>query len=216
MRLRSGWRALAAAALGWLGGVGAASALTLADLNAGDRFRSGDGMLEFIFEENSVVLAGALNRNLENYEVVPLSDGFMIVGAIGVADGFVGELLLDYSVTRLAANIVGAELFFNGVAFGSGAYASVVGNLSTGDSLAVAVSGDGLSEASVSAAFAKPVGSIDVHADIGLSTRAGAQLASVSRINQRFYAVSPEPGTALLLGGGLAGLAALGRSRRRV
>ena len=216
MQLRSGWRAAAIAVL-CLGVAAPASALTLGDLNAGDMFTSGNGALEFSFDIGSVVIAGSLNSNLDNYVVVTLDNGFRIVGPIGVADGNVGDILLDYSVsaTNILNPIISAELSFNGSAFGLGSTANIAEDFSNGDSLNVAVTGGGFSQKHDMALFGQDIATLDVLKDIQVISADIGHLASISVIDQRFNVI-PEPGTAaLMLGGGLVGIAALGRSRRR-
>jgi hypothetical protein len=219
MWLRSGWRAAVISVLWvlWIGFASTASALTLADLNAGDMFTSGNGSLEFSFGADSVLVSGSLNSDLDNYEVVILDDGFRLVGPIGAADGNDGDILLDYSVsaTNLLNPIFSAHLLFNGSAFGLESTANIAGELSNGDSLAVAVTGGGLSQKNDLALFAEPTETLAVVLkDIQVISFDVGQLASISLIDQRF-AVIPEPGTAILLLSGLVGMAVTRRPRRR-
>jgi hypothetical protein len=207
-----------------LGSVAPASAMTLLDLNEGTSFLSGDGNLEFSFDAGSVALGGALNADLSNYSVITRDDGFRIVGPIAVADGNMGDIVLDYNVssTRGMANpIVSAEVFFNGSVSAAGspgglmASAKVVQDFSNGSSLGVGATGGGFWDKSDSVDFA-PIDSLDVSLrDIEVKSLEVGQLAAISVIDQRFNVV-PEPGTAMLmLSGGLTGLAVMGVSRRR-
>jgi hypothetical protein len=219
MWLRSGWRAAVISVLWvlWIGFASTASALTLADLNAGDMFTSGNGGLEFSFGAGSVVVSGSLNSDLDNYEVVVLDDGFRLVGPIGAADGNDGDILLDYSVsaTNLLNPIFSAYLLFNGSAFGLGSTANIAEDFSNGYSLAVAVTGGGLSQKNDLALFAEPTETLAVVLNnIQVMSSGVGQLASISLIDQRF-AVVPEPGTAALLLGGLVGMAVTRRPKRR-
>jgi len=196
---------------------GQAAALTLADLNDGEVFDSGNGQLTFTFDVGSIVLSGALNSNLANYEVVILGDGFEIVGPIGVADGNVGDIQIDYHVNgKSGALIEAAALYFNGAAFGLGSLANVVEDFFSGGGLVgdmlVAVSGGGISlkqdDADLSPGFAE----LAVRKDIQVISSAPAQMATISVIAQRFSV--PEPGSVVLASAGVFGLLVLGRPRR--
>lgn len=195
---------------------GSAQALTLADLAAGGSLTSGNGLL--LFDDFDFVVSGALSTDLSNYSVVALDDGFRIAGPIGVAENGVGDLLLEYSVstTGEGTQISGASLLFNGAASGEGSLASVSEDffgrpspVFIGD-LLVGVTGGGISDKTDELGL-EPTVELRVLKDI-LVIGGEQGFATISAVDQRFATV-PEPGTALLLGLGLAGLAFAGRRR---
>jgi hypothetical protein len=100
----------------------AARALTLADLQGGASFMSTSDPL--LFDNFSILVGGALSTDLSDYTVIPLEDGFMIAGPIGVSNGF-GDILIEYDVWAKSGDIDGASLLFNGAAFGFGSLASI-------------------------------------------------------------------------------------------
>ncbi len=194
---------------------GAAGALTLADLDGGETFNSGNGRLSFVFEMGSVTVVGDLNSDLSKYEIDILDTGFSIVGPIGVSDGNVGDLALRYTVMASLNPIASAALFFNGSALGSGSFAAISEDfLSNGQLVAdmlVLATGGGGSQKTDSAFFGPDVFSLDVVKDIQVNTVDAGQLAAISVVDQT-YLTAPEPATLVLLG---MGIVALGFRRAR-
>lgn len=213
--IRKRLQILAAAALLLFGTQ--AGALSLLDLDAGTSFGSSDGTLTFDFDPGSVTLTGLLNSDLSVYAIQPRVEGFRIAGPIAVADGNVGSITLDFTVTAASGLLIGgADLFLGAFAFGSGAMAAVGDFFSNGDSLATAVSGGGVNSTADSAIFAAPVKSLTVTKTFQVVTTGAGNLASISAVEENFRVELPEPRALLMMGFGLAGLAMAGsRPARR-
>ena len=186
-----------------------ASSLTLMDLNNGASFSSGP--ITFEFATASVVISGAISTDLSNYEVVTIAGGFGIRGPITVADGNVGDIALAFTVQSQVL-IVGASLFADVAASGSGATANVVETIDTGATglleMFVFATGDGGLTLVDDVVFAGAT-SLFITKDIAVVSTAPGQTATVSIVNQVF--TIPEPASLALLAAGLAGLLIAGR-----
>ncbi|HTF36523.1 MAG TPA: PEP-CTERM sorting domain-containing protein [Myxococcota bacterium] len=235
---------------------GSAQGTTLADLNGGQNLTVGS----LTFSDFTITVTGAIDHNLADYKVLTESDGFKIVGGIGVFGGQQGDMLVSYDVSVAAGSAVDdMSLKFNGAAVGAHSGATVSEDLfgiPSGDPIASASvfqTGSGLSQKVDSVSFG-PVTSFTVEKDILVKAGSGGSsggkdkdtdnddhkgdkdrdkdwhhhdkdrddhgmdldrggLATISFVDQRFSVV-PEPGSLVLLSGGLMGLLAFGRKRR--
>ena len=214
-RLRSGAAIGIASLLLAFCAVGSAQAgtYTLAELVAAPddfRFDSADGTLSFGHFE--VLVNGALLLDLNQYivETNPdvISDGFQLLGMIGVAGGNAGDVRMQYDVYSNRGPIIGAGIFFNGRAVGGGALSNISEDFRTlpglsllQSGLTVFAEGNGVSELVDNAVFENPVNALRVIKDIQVISDGGV-FASISIIDQHFVTV-PEASTGLLLGLGL-------------
>ena len=211
---------LAALGLALVATSSTATALTLEDLVVGGASLSTDSG-SLTFDHFDAVVSGALSANLGDYTVEVSGEGLVIVGPIGVVGGAVGDIAISFDVHAgegLAVN--GASLFFNGAVSGDGALAAVTEDiLVEGTPLAdlfvytFQAGGAIVSEKLDSTALAPALADFRVIKDIQVLSADVVSVATLSVVTQEF-AVIPEPGTLLLLGAGLAGLAVAGRSRK--
>jgi len=231
MRLRRGFVGLLAGiAVLALSGSAHAVTFTLQALVGGASFTSGNGL--FTFSAFSANLTTGLDPDLTKYTVNVLDDGFELLGPIGAADGEQDDLLLSYDVEATQGKIVAATLYFNGQVLPpiNGVAASISEDwfdasngapnlLNPVASGFVARTGGGLNsptdDVSFGAGYTKLRAEKDVLVDArvlnGSDQIVPGTVAAISVIRQT-YAI-PEPGTALLLAAGLAGLAVSGRKR---
>jgi len=212
--MRLGTAAFGLAAALAIGIAGGAQATTLADLSGGQSLTVGG----LTFSDFSITVTGsALDPNLADYKVLTLSDGFRIVGGFAAVDGEQGDMLVSYDVSVAAGSpaVNDIGLAFNGAAAGAHSAASVSEDLSANGSpiasALVSQTGGGLSQKVDTVTFA-PETSFSVDKDI-LVKASSPGIATISFIDQHFSLV-PEPGTLVLLTGGLMGLVALGQKRR--
>lgn len=180
------------------------------------------------FSNFSVSITGALAGSLTaadlelTFEEGAGSAGFALTGPISAADGELGDVFLSFSVGS-AQLITGALLSAINVADGGlGALAAVdelirsgagafLGLLSTSDT---GGPGDGIFDDSLSFAGQSSIKVMkDILVDSSLLGGGPGGSARITFVSQTFTFV-PEPGTLLLVLGGLAGLAVRGRSRR--
>ena len=148
-------------------------------------------------------------------------------GSILVGGNDTGQLTLGYRVTANGGQISSAGLYFNGVAFGEGAIASVLGEFFTdpagtalpGNNLEVLSSGGGVTNGTSDTeidftVFDQTHLSLRVRNDIEVAGNGGI-FGSISVVEQNFQTV-PEPSTAALIGFGIVGVGAWRlRNRRR-
>jgi hypothetical protein len=218
MRFRGHGLALGATlALAVVLGAAPVQALSLADAVAGSSLSSMDGSL--LFNDFSAVITGDLSADLSDYELVAIDQGLRFIGPVGVADGEVGDILLTYSVEASGdLMIIGASLFSNVRAIGSGSFANVAEDVfGSGDdpmaSLFVFATGGGGFDPTDSESFG-PTSSLRlVVKDIQVSSSGPGSIAAISLVQQTF-AVIPEPATLLLVALGSAGLVMVGRRRQ--
>jgi len=139
--------------------------------------------------------------------VLPGEEGFVFNAAWQVGPGQTLDSLIAYTVTS-GTDIVDVFLAAAGMSAGGGGLASVAETLSNGENLTVST----LGPSSASVTF-PGVTSLTVLKDIALTGGAGA--ARISDVANGFSQSpqTPEPGSMLLLGSGLLGLAGLARRR---
>jgi hypothetical protein len=166
------------------------------------------------FSNFEVSLGGDLPLDLTDYPVQILSDGFRLSGPLSALFGETGTLVLSYDVNVSdPGGILGVSVFAAGNVSGAGAQAYVAESLfgpandPLGSLFVYAVSGVG-TQVSDSLALAGPT---ELHVVKTVSLKSGT-FAVVPFVDQHFVAV-PEPLSLLLMGGGLLGLARVGRRR---
>ncbi len=196
-----------------------AKALTLYDLVVGGASLSTDSG-NLTFGDFDAIVSGALSADLHDYTVEAMGEGLAIVGPVGVVGGAVGDLAISFDVWAgegLAVN--GASLFFNGAVSGDGALAAVTEDILVGATPVADLfvrtfqaNGQVFSQKLDSTGLTPALAHFRVIKDIQVLSAGVDSVATLSVVTQEF-AVIPEPGTVLLLGAGLAGLALAGRRR---
>jgi hypothetical protein len=227
MRLRRGFVGLLAGiAVLALGASAQAASFSLQALVGGASFTSGNGL--FSFSAFTANLTTGLDPDLTKYTVNVLDDGFELLGPIGAADGEQDDMFLTYEVEATQGKIVSATLYFNGQVAPpiNGVAASISEDWFDGAGLTnpvqsafVARTGGGLDQPTATVGFGAGYTKLRAEKDILADARVLAAdqtvtpgtVAAISVVRQT-YAI-PEPGTALLLAAGLAGLAVSGRKR---
>jgi PEP-CTERM motif len=188
-------------------GPASASALTLADLVAGESF-SQDGVSYEGFRVK--VLGRGLSRELSRYEVVPGPCGFQIGGDAATGNGGDGRLRIRYDVSSSEEG--GVVLTSVGVFSGENPDTMVKNKrrLYEGSKL-------------LGTLFAKPMPGMDTvqleldgagSLRVVDTIRVWGRFADGANVTSRYFTedcVVPEPGTALLLAAGLLGLAGVQR-----
>jgi hypothetical protein len=199
---------------------GGAKGTTLADLAGGKSLTAGG----LTFSDFNITVTGSLDPNLADYKVLNLSDGFRIAGGFAAFDAEQGDMLLTYNVstgcsgpacTGVTSPVNDIRVVFNGVAVGSHSGANAVESVSSnGTPIASAdvFNIAGGSTQLIDAATFVPRTNFTVDKDILVKAGAGG-MATISFVNQEFSVV-PEPGSLVLIAGGLASLLALCRKRK--
>ncbi len=187
-----------------------ALALTLDPLASGGSFTTG----VLTFSNFEVSIGGDLPVDLSSYPVQILSDGFRLSGPLSALFGATGTLVLSYDVSASdPGGILGVSVFAAGNVEGAGAQAYVAESLfgpgddPLGSLFVYAVSGFG-TQVTDSLALAGPT---ELRVVKTVTLKSGT-FAVVPFVDQHFVAV-PEPFSLLLMGGGLLGLARVGRRR---
>ena len=111
-------------------GANTAWALSLDVLDEGGSLESGD----LTFTDFDVIATGAVSDDLSLYDVSAIDGGLAITGPIAAADGEVGDLLIQFTVSSSAGAITGAGLTFNGAAAGQTIRFTTDGSMPTASS----------------------------------------------------------------------------------
>jgi hypothetical protein len=200
-----------------------------------DSFSSLDGSFTFSNFRGVEVSDSAL-RNLDLYRVFRLEDGFKLLAPMGAFFGSHGQLELSYDVTANGQDgpngqdgqdflIEAMSMSILGIAVGSGSVVEATAWLPSGRNLHVEAGGlCGHGEAHDAVQLAKPLETLSVHEAIAVASGQGdgchcfGGFALGTLVAHRFNLGPlsvPEPATALMLGGGLVSLVAIGQRRRR-
>lgn len=209
---------------------GPATALTLADLDAGASFTSLDGSITFQdFEVSLPATVGSATNSFVGLDLALIEVEALPTNALGfrviefdaplVAVGEeIGQIVIDFRAVANSYLITGVNLRFTGTAIGTGAYARIDETVtSPGGSVSLTAirQGGGAQQPTDADVLPTAAGAVDVSTTITLSAQGqSALLAQLSEFEPGFSARPiPEPAALAIFGGGFALVVAASRRR---